>query len=255
LLSRTLPLILGLLVAIPISARSATIRVPADQPTIQAGIDGASIGDTVLVAPATYTGPSNKNLDFRAKNIVLRSESGPNATIIDCEGVGRGFFLAGGLTNAAVISGVTVINGNSGAGNEGGGGMIVLGCSPTIVDCNFADNWARSTSNSGGGGGIAFYSSFSAVSRCSFMRNEAQGDPLPIGGAVAAQSSQLAVTDCIFSDNTVMGPGGVGGALCGVFFFKHHGKGLRVHRQSGPHFWRCDRYEHWRIDRGEYVPK
>lgn len=32
----------------------ATIRVPADQPSIQQGVDAASSGDTVLIAPGTY---------------------------------------------------------------------------------------------------------------------------------------------------------------------------------------------------------
>ncbi len=43
-----------LLVAVAGPAGAATIHVPADKPSIQAGIDAAAFGDTVLVAPGYY---------------------------------------------------------------------------------------------------------------------------------------------------------------------------------------------------------
>lgn len=44
------------LILFPASGFCAEIRVPADQPTIQAGIDAASDDDTVLVAMALTPG-------------------------------------------------------------------------------------------------------------------------------------------------------------------------------------------------------
>lgn len=55
--------------------RAAVIHVPADQPTIQAGINAASNGDVVLVSPGTYIGGITCS-----KAITLMSESGPELT-------------------------------------------------------------------------------------------------------------------------------------------------------------------------------
>jgi hypothetical protein len=43
--------------------------------TIQKGLGTALTGDTVLVAPGSYTGAGNKSLNFQGKNLTLASLS------------------------------------------------------------------------------------------------------------------------------------------------------------------------------------
>jgi hypothetical protein len=56
----------------------ATINVPGDSATIQAGINGTLDGDTVLVAGGVY----DEALQFLGKQIVLISENGAENTRI-----------------------------------------------------------------------------------------------------------------------------------------------------------------------------
>jgi hypothetical protein len=67
-----------------VALAASTYRVPQDYATIQAGINAAIDGDTVLVADGTYTGAGNKDLDFDGKAITVKSENGPENCIIDC---------------------------------------------------------------------------------------------------------------------------------------------------------------------------
>jgi len=75
---------------------------------IQEGIDAASNGDEVVVCDGTYTGDGNKNLDFGGKLITVRSETGPDNCIIDCEGDGRGAYFHSGENNDAVLESLTI---------------------------------------------------------------------------------------------------------------------------------------------------
>ncbi len=70
-----LPLLLAAAL-LPAAARAATLNVPAQYPTIQAGVNAAANGDTVLVADGTYTGSGNRDIDFLGKNISVTSQHG-----------------------------------------------------------------------------------------------------------------------------------------------------------------------------------
>ncbi len=180
-----------------------TWSVPsAECPTIKAGIDSAGVGDTVLVAAGTYTGAGNKNLDFGGTDLVLLSEAGPELTVIDCEGSGRGFYFHSGENVAAVVEGFTVTNGEVGIGI--GGGMYCSGSSPTVRGCIFSVNTANY------GGGMGCDDSSPTVSGCTFSENTAEyGLTEPGGGGMYCGSySSPTVSNCTFSGNSGNQSGG-----------------------------------------------
>ncbi|MHC4869856.1 MAG: hypothetical protein ACYTE2_09290 [Planctomycetota bacterium] len=65
-------------------APAADRYVPEEYPTIQQAIDASDDGDVVIVAPGTYY----ETIDFLGKAILVRSEQGPEATVIDAGGLG-----------------------------------------------------------------------------------------------------------------------------------------------------------------------
>ena len=105
--------LISLLLFITIYSFSVTIKVPSEYPTIQAGMDAANPGDTVLVAEGTYTGNGNLFLSFVGKAIVIKSENGPENCIIDCvTGTGiKAFMITNGETRGSVVEGFKIING------------------------------------------------------------------------------------------------------------------------------------------------
>ena len=168
-----------------------TIHVPGDQPTIQQGIDLASPGDTVLVAPGVYSGPGNRAIDFHGKGILLRSETGPESTVIDCQQMDRGFIFQSGEDSTAVIEGLSISNGrHNGGPGDLGGGVLCSNSSPKIVGCTLSGNISTVA-----GGGI-FADSSPVIRGCRFVQNEAS-----IGGAAFFTSSPPTLFDCIFQGN------------------------------------------------------
>ncbi len=117
---------------------AATINVPAEQPTIQSGIDIAQNGDIVLVDDGIYRGEGNVNIDFKGKRIILKSKNGADATVIDCEKLHetRGFYFHNGETNESVLDGFTITNGS----HQSSGAITLISASPTIKNCVVKDN-------------------------------------------------------------------------------------------------------------------
>ena len=189
------------------TGHSSTIHVPGDFATIQEGIDNAVDGDTVLVADGTYTGDGNRDIDFLGKAIVVKSENGPEVTVVDCEGSAedqhRGFVFHGGETPDSRLDGLTIRNGyiiNLWPGSRGGGIYCEDYSSPTILNCIIKDNYAKE-----GGGGIFFFHYFSALKNCEISTNSTAG----YGGGIYSRYSQLEVSNCLLIKNVSVNGSGL----------------------------------------------
>jgi len=169
-------------------------RVPQMYATIQAAIDDAWDGDTIWVADGTYTGPGNTEVDLRGKAITVRSENGPQACIIDCQGVGSGFYVQTGEDQRTVVDGFTIRNGYS----DFGGGMLCAASSPTINNCIFVDNQATRY----GGGLCNWYGSDPVVTNCLFEGNTCLAFDGRGGGMANRRNCSPLVQNCTFLDNT-----------------------------------------------------
>lgn len=115
-------------------SRAADIHVPADYTTIQAAIDAAAPGDTVVVRSGFYFGDGFHDINFRGKAITVRSDTGNAGDCqIDCRGK-RGFLFMNGEGASSVLSGFAIFNGYS--DTTAGGAVRIAGASPTIRNCD-----------------------------------------------------------------------------------------------------------------------
>jgi parallel beta-helix repeat protein len=132
-----LPFILAFALFIVHPAVATTIHVPGDKPSIQAAIDAAANGDTVLVADGTY----NENIDFKGKAITVKSVNGPAVTIIDGGAMDTVVKFSTHETSASILNGFTVRNGALAQGSiSSGSGIYVAGSSPTISNNVISNN-------------------------------------------------------------------------------------------------------------------
>lgn len=168
--------------------------------TIQAGIDAAVSGNTVLVAPGTYKGTGNRNIEFKGKNIILKSSGGASATIVDCEQASKGFYIHASETTNAILDGFTVINGYVSGGSTAPG-ILVNGASPTIQNCIIMSNSCANADIVGAGIGV--WNGNSRIINCLIVGNTSGGGTR--NGAVCFVYGLNDVINCTFSGNTLSG--------------------------------------------------
>lgn len=204
-------------------ARTWLVRVDrtGDAPTIQAAIDSVAPGDSILVAPGTYTWSNQNSSDpygmlhvVRGKtDFVLASQAGAAVTVLDAQFMGRVMFLAG--YNYMVIEGFTIRNGRAPSlGNYCGGGIGAHLSYDIIRDCLFYNNEAD---NQGGGlwcGGV----SSMTFENCRFYANRAR---LGAGVFFVNSSNSPTIRDCMIDNNDATEEGGGVFAYNNLLYFEN----------------------------------
>ncbi len=174
----------------PLISAQTVHHVPPGE-SIQAAIDAAEHGDTILVSAGTY----EENIDYKGKEIAILGSGWRStflkgnlseSTIIVRNGQGPATRLQGFTIRAAYFLGA-------------GGGIYAESASPTVSDCHIYGAYANS-----GGGGIF---GDPIVERCAFLNNDAGA--AGSGGAIYGAPT---VRNCLFFSNGVL-DGGAGGAL------------------------------------------
>ena len=185
-----------------ISAASAAIReVPGGYATIQAAIDAAADGDTVVLAVGTYTGDGNRDIEFKGKAITVRSTNPADwdivaTTVIDCQGSvaegHRGFDFQDWEDANSVIDGLTITGGHvTGTGGVYGGGIncaYTQEITPTVRNCIITGNTAKR------GGGL--YNCDGPIINCMITNNTTA----TWGGGGLRDCDGL-IQDCIITGN------------------------------------------------------
>ncbi|MBI9037137.1 MAG: VCBS repeat-containing protein [Bacteroidales bacterium] len=188
------------------------IYVPGDEPTIQAGIDNAQNGDTVLVAPGIY----NENINFNGKNIVVASHyiidndlDIINSTIIDGSNptstdTASCVMFYSGEDSTAVLQGFTITQGTGthwidsqfpSYTRHSGGGIFMFQSSPTIKNNYIINNHVDDNSgvNGASGGGLLMYGSNPTI-----INNVIKNNTALYGAGVVIDYS-----GCFFKNNIV----------------------------------------------------
>jgi len=182
-----------------------------DYPTIQAAVNAATDGDIIELTDGTFRGDGNRDIAVPSRHITIRSQSGDYLDcIIDCEGSARaehrGAEHRGFRFETAVGSGnvtlehIAIINGY--VTENGGGGIWIIGASPTISSCAIWMCTAAGSAMKGGGiyvsdGGNPY------VSWCLISQNTAD-----YGGGIAVSSAAGMFQSCDVTDNEATNTGG-----------------------------------------------
>jgi hypothetical protein len=228
------------IVCFGIGTNAQIIHIPSDHSTIQAGIDAALNGDTVLVAEGTWF----ENINFKGKAITVASHfildgdtSHISKTIIDGSqstnpDSASTVMMVSGEDTTSVLMGFTITGGTgthidyiSGLGEmRSGGGVFIKGCggkiTNNIIEKNQVKNTLDNCNHNGGGIYALVYNNHTLIIRKNIIRNnEITGILWVCGGGIAAYGGRIVCEYNEITNNSIFGTSGsCGGGIRTGFF-------------------------------------
>jgi predicted outer membrane repeat protein len=171
-------------------AGASVIHIPADQPTIAAGLAAASPGDMLLLADGSY----HEHGMIITLPVTIASEHGPGYSGIYGDSAGRIFWVEG--ADGVVFSGLTVRGGLS----DFGAAVYADSANITIDNCVFTDNHATSE-----GGALFLNRGTATLTSTNIVTNSAAYG----GGGAVVNAADGDFTFCHFGNNEALWGGGV----------------------------------------------
>lgn len=189
------------------------VVVPGDAPTVQGGIDMASTGDIVCVQAGTWY----ENIDFGGAEVTLLGLAGEENTVLDGSGLDTVVAFRSAEGTGTVLTGFTITHGDA---DSWGGGILIDGASPTIIDLVVTDNshglWAsggapsllrvRVTDNEGRG--LTLESADAVLEDVQSARNYIAGNA--DGAGIYVEGGTLSLTNVEIAHNGSYWGSGIG---------------------------------------------
>jgi parallel beta-helix repeat protein len=161
---------------------------------IQSAINEAETGDEIVIDRGTYYG----NIDFKGKNLVVRSTNPEDSAIVAAtviKGGNQVVTFSNGENANCVLTGLTITGGNRGIDCDNNSapqitncviaknrdeGIYAYGSSPTLANCILANN--------GGAGCAVDNGSNPSITNCTFVANQDSGLKLTKAAATVENS-------------------------------------------------------------------